>query len=167
VSNALPALPALPYAAEFKESVRTAFERGPQPKGIAALVAWFREQCANEIPMTLHKPGVWRDYGDHAQGGSQLGSLPLGDAFRRLLENSPSELDEDGFYVRPLRAALSRYSRQAPLTAMALYGLALVDGDWRRWATKRGYNYEIAERYLAKALEELWREFARERLRTA
>lgn len=154
-----------PYQREHEASVETVFAKAPEPKGLPALIGWFREQCANELPETLHKAGVWRDYGPDAAGGSVLGAPAPSDPFRRFLENSPSETDADGFYVRPLRAALSRMSRRWPLTARHLFRLALVQGDWHRHADNEGFQREEMELYLERAVFLLWREFAREGLR--
>ncbi len=156
-----------PYLVEYEASRGALFVDGRPPRNLAAAIAWFREQCHNEVPTTLHKSGVWRDYGTNAEGGSALGSPALSEPFRRLLENSASELDQDGFYVRPLRAALSRMSRRHPLTARHLYRLALVDGDWKRHAANEGFHDEEMQVYLERALFLLWRDFSREAQRIA
>ena len=151
-----------PYRREHEASSAALMENGRPPRNLAAAVAWFREQCDNETPATLHKAGVWRDYGMHAEGGSVLGSPALSEPFRRMLEGNPSEVDVDGFYLRPLRAALSRMARHHPLTARHLYRLALVDGDWKRHAANEGFQDEEMSVYLAKALDMLWKDFVRQ-----
>ncbi len=149
-----------PYHAESEASRVALFADGRPPRNLAAAIAWFREQCANEIPTTLHKSGVWRDYGMHAEGGSVLGSPAPSEPFRRFIENSPNELNEDGHYVRPVRAALYRMSLRWPLTARHLFRLALVDGDWRRHAANEGFHDEEMAVYIEAALMRLWEDFA-------
>ncbi len=156
-----------PYLVEYETSRANLFTTGKPPRTLAAAIAWFRELCHNEVPTTLHKSGVWRDYGLHAEGGSVLGSPAPSEPFRRLLEGSPSELDEDGFYVRPLRAALERMAYRKPLTSRHLYRLALVDGDWRRHAANEGWQDEEMQLYLERALFLLWRDFTHEAQRLA
>ncbi len=156
-----------PYLAESEASRAALFMDGKPPRNLAAAIAWFREQCHSEVPTVLHKSGVWRDYGVHAEGGSVLGSPAPSDPFRRFIENSPSEVDQDGLYVRPLRAALSRMQRRHPLTARHLYRLALVDGDWKRHAANEGFHDEEMQVYLERALFLLWKDWSREALRLA
>ena len=154
-----------PYAREHERSMEARMGRGVQPKGLPALVAWFREVVAAEAPVALHKGGVWRDHGQDAEGGSHLGSPATSDAFRRFVEGVPWQTDPDGYYVLPFRAALSRMSRRWPMTARHLYRLALVDGDWRRHADNVAWQREEMELYVAEALRMLWREHSMMALR--
>lgn len=151
-----------PYSEQHEASRSALFSDARPPRNLAAAIAWFREIAAEELPITLHKSGVWRDYGLHAAGGSALGSPAPSEPFRRFLENNPSETDIDGFYTRPLRAALSRMGRRHPLTARHLFRLALVDGDWKRHAANEGFADEEMQIYLERAIFMLWREFSRE-----
>lgn len=148
-----------PYRRDYEQSVASALDR--EPANLAAAIAWFRGVCAEELPVTLHRAGVWRDYGLHAEGGSALGSPALSDPFRRFLQDSPSATDQDGNYIKPLRAALSRMSRHHPLTARHLFRLALVDGDWKRHAANEGFQDEEMALYLWGALLMLWKDFTR------
>lgn len=150
------------YEAEHAHSVRRNVENARPPRDLEALIAWFRELVAEELPVTLHKAGVWRDYGPDAEGGSVLGTPATSEPFRRFIENSASETDGDGVYVRPLRAALSRMSRRYPFTARSLFRLALVDGDWRRHAANEVEPLELMELYLERALFKLWEDFTRD-----
>jgi hypothetical protein len=156
-----------PYAAESEASRNALMQDGKPPRNLAAAIAWFRAICADETPWTLHKSGVWRDYGMHAEGGSALGSPAPSEPFRRFLENNPSETDAEGFYVRPLRAALSRMTRHHPLTARHLFRLALVDGDWHRHAANEGFHDEEMYLYLERALFLLWKDWTLEAMRVA
>lgn len=153
-----------PYAREHERSVEARMSKGAQPKGLHALLGWFREVAVGELPVAVHKAGVWRDHGPEAEGGSKLGSPALSDHFRRLTEGTSSQLDSDGCYLFPMRAALDRLARSGkPLTARALFHLALVDGDWRRLADVMSYPDEFMELYIERALFHLWREYATER----
>lgn len=148
-----------PYQGAHERSVKTAMSRGEQPKGLAALVRWFRERCDEELPVAIHRGGVWRDFGPDAVGASALGAPADTDAFRRFVYGADSELDEDGYYRKPLRAALARMSRRWPFMARHLYRLALLDGDWRRHAEGIAWQYEEVEVYMTEALYRLWREY--------
>jgi hypothetical protein len=153
-----------PYSRDHERSLANRMAKGIQPKGLPQLLAWFREVSDGELPVAIHKAGVWRDHGIDAEGGSKLGAPALSDHFRRLTEGSSSQLDEDGCYQFPMRAALDRLARNGkPLTARALYHLALVDGDWRRLADRMSYPDEFMELYIERALFHLWREYATER----
>lgn len=147
-----------PHQAEHEASVSARMSKGIQPRGLDALVRWFREVIADEAPVAVHKPGVWRDHGTEAEGGSKLGSPAISDAFRRFIEGVPWQTDPDGYYVMPFRAALSRMSRRWPMAARHLYRLALVDGDWRRHADNVAWQREEMELYVESALRMLWRE---------
>ncbi|MBX3031927.1 MAG: hypothetical protein KF809_17405 [Chloroflexi bacterium] len=153
-----------PHWRDHERSVERGLSRGVQPKGLPALLAWFREVSEGELPTAIHKAGVWRDHGPDAEGGSKLGTPASSDAFRRLTEGTSSQLDGDGCYLFPLRAALERMARTGrPLTARALYRLALHQGDWRALADQLSYPDEFMELYIERALFHCWREYATER----
>lgn len=154
-----------PYARDHERSLEDRMGRGVQPRGLDALVTWFRGVIASEAPVTLHRGGVWRDHGLDAEGGSHLGSPAISDAFRRFIEGVPWQTDPDGYYVMPFRSALSRMSRRWPMAARHLYRLALVDGDWRRHADNVAWQREEMEIYVAEALRMLWREYSEMGLR--
>ncbi len=155
-----------PYRHDNERSVERAMQSGQMPKSMECLVSWFRDVCAQELPVRLHKSGVWRDYGVNAEGGSYIGSPASTDAFRRFMENSPSNVDQDGYYSKPLRAALSRLNRRWPFMARHLYRLALVDGDWRLYARQATvWSDEEMQLYMGEALRRLWREYAIEVVR--
>lgn len=149
-----------PYSNDHERSLEARMGKGVQPRNLDALVAWFRGVIDDETPVSLHKPGVWRDHGEHAEGGSHLGAPAISDAFRRFIEGVPWQTDPDGYYVLPFRSALSRISRRWPMTARHLYRLALVDGDWRRHADNVAWQREEMELYIAQALRMLWREYS-------
>lgn len=155
-----------PYKDERERSIEARMSKGIQPKGLDQLLGWFCEVISDEVPVALHKAGVWRDHGEDAAGGSKLGTPAWSDPFRRFIEgvDHPSALDSDGYYKWPLRAALSRMDRnRKPLVARMLFQLALMGGDWRRLADKMSYPTEIMELTIERALFLCWREYASER----
>lgn len=154
-----------PYARDHERSLEARMSKGVMPKGLEQLVTWFRGVCADELPVALHRQGVWRDHGPHAEGGSHLGSPAPTDAFRRFLEGVPWQTDEDGYYLHPLRAALDRMSRRYPLMARHLFALALLDGDWRRHSDNIAWQREETSVYIEEALRRLWREYSERGLR--
>lgn len=135
-------------------------DKGDQPKGLPALLRWYAKAWEAEIPDKLHASGIWRDHGTQAEGGSALGSLPWSDPFRRYLENSPSEIDEDGYFRRPIHAALSRLSRPWPMMSRTLFAIAQAGFLWRDVATRGHWAVEMFEIYTEEALRRLWREYA-------
>lgn len=158
-----------PHAADHEASLGRAMSRGIQPKGLDALVTWFREACHDEAPVTIHKNELWRDHGHDGSGGSALGTPAWSDPFRRFLEglDHPSATDADGRYRLPLRAALSRMERRHEMMARMLYQLALLDGDWRRLADHMSYPADMVEYAMRSALHDLWREYSAMKLHIA
>jgi hypothetical protein len=156
----------LPYKDERARSIEARMvSKGVQPKGLDQLLAWFRDLIADEVPVALHKRGLWYDHGQDASGGSKLGTPAWSDPFRRFIEgvDHPSALNDDGFYLWPLRAALSRMDRdRKPLTARMLFQLALLGGDWHRLADQMCYPIEIMELTIERALMHCWREYSSE-----
>lgn len=139
------------------------------PKGIDALCAWLAEVSAEELPDRLHDRGVWRDHGAHAEGGSHLGSPVLHDDFRRFIEDSPSQLDEDGYFRTPYRAMLSRLRRNHSVPAWHVSKLATLladptSGGWRRLGKQLLQHEQVAEIYLSEALRMAWIEYQVTRL---
>jgi len=135
------------------------------PQTLKGLLRWYVHAFDTETPERLHKGEVWRDHvtvsemdeGVQAKGGSHLGSPALADGFRRVLEGSASQIDEDGYYRYPIRAALSRLSRRKPFMAQFLVRLAMCEGDWRSVADALGFPHEFVETYAEAALRRLWR----------
>jgi hypothetical protein len=154
-----------PYKRESDRSMDRAMSRGVMPKSLDALVAWLMACEASELPTELHKHEVWRDYGEHAEGGSALGAPAYDDGFRRLIENSPSALDADGYYQTPLRAALSRLRRRWPIPANHIDVLLRMKGDWHLLAEQAHLHDQVARIYLAEALRMLWREHSERSVR--
>jgi len=150
----------LPFARDHDRSVSDNMERGVMPRTLDALVAWLMATAADETPPRLHRSGVWHDHGEHGEGGSALGSPALAAEFRRVLEDSPSRTDEDGCYLRPLRATISRLRRRQPLVAADAHNLVCMEGNWRLMAAFLHMDEGRARIYLGEALRIAWREFS-------
>lgn len=154
------------YIVEHQESSARRAERGKMPKTLTGLVRWFVPALSDELPERLHIHEPWRDQvtaherqnGTYPTGGSRLGSLAYAGSFRLMLEAGASITDEDGYYLFPIRAALSRLYRRKPLMARFLFSLGLAEGDWRSVATSLGYPLEMMEVYTEGALRALWME---------
>lgn len=156
-----------PYRREHESSAESRLNKGIMPKALPELRAWYIGTFNSEVPDTVHKNEVWRDYGDHAEGGSVLGAPAYSDPFRRYMENVPSELDVDGYFVRPVHAALSRLERRKWFAARHLFRFAMVGGDMARYADVVRMVREVAEDYISECLRQLWREYAEQSVRLA
>lgn len=160
-----------PYRREAEQRMTERMtEEGVMPKDVAGLVRWYERKTWEQTPIELHSSQVWRDrtnVNDTAQpvGASDSGALAYSDEFRRLLENSPSEVDHqdagvDGRvpYMRSISAALSRMGRYKPVTTRILLRLAGSGFDWTVLGDTLGYPREVWEMYLKEALICLWLE---------
>lgn len=161
-----------PYQREADaRAVELAVAKATMPKDLHRLLQWFELECSAETPDALHSAQVWRDRVNPTElragltpvGASDTGALAFDDDFRRHLENGPSELDHrddivDGrrYYLRPVRAALSRIARRGrPLMARHLQLLA-GGFDWKKRADAIGWAHEEYEVYIREALIQLW-----------
>lgn len=110
-----------------------------EPRGVAALVAWYAASYQEAIPPTLHRLEPWSDQptagerqaGVRPVGGSRLGSPAYSPAFRAWLEASPHARDAEGEFVWPFRSALARFRGERPQLAALLDRLARCGFDWR------------------------------------
>lgn len=161
-----------PYAADHAASVASAMEGGKMPKSLPGLLRWYEMAWWEEIPDRLHKREVWADHPDRreqregykAVGGSLIGTHAYAESFRRYLENAASETDEDGYFTRPLHAAMAQMSREGrPLMARALFAVAQAGFDWGVIADRGGWAREMFGDYLHRALTLLWRDVHSER----
>lgn len=155
-----------PYQSEHEQRQKERLDE-PPPTRLRDLLAWYAGAWDQEVPIDLHKWEVWRDHGQHAEGGSHLGSPAYADQFRRYLENIDSELDEDGYFMRPVHAALSRMHRRWPLTVQALYMLARSGMDWRALGERLHMADEMACLYVERALAMLHAEYREQVVRLA
>lgn len=164
-----------PHLADHTRSVEQV-ARKAAPRGLPALLHWFLTEWAHEVPDRIHKGDVWRDYvglmeDRKAEGGSRLGSPQYAEAFRRYLEGSPFETDQDGRYARPIHAAIARIcgrqghegptERLAPYPYMArfLFRLATT-GDVAQACASMGIPPQVQPIYAEQALYRLWRGYA-------
>lgn len=145
------------------DNIKSRSRSAREPETFGQFAAWFITGWREEMPDEIHSRGLWVGLPSRLDakgqpieamppelvGGSELGAPKLAEAFRQLLENSPRQIDEDGFYVRPMRAALARLAgthlcnaseRRLPghvctdsaFMARMLVGMAFLDGDWQR-----------------------------------
>ena len=142
--------------------------KGLMPKGLNGLLRWYAEGWDAEVPTTLHKAETWygRDRDGNGQtwpaeltGGSHLGTSAHTESFRRYIEEAESQCDPDGYYVRPMHAALSRLGRRWPLSASWLFAVAQSGFDWRGVALRLHMADEFAYRNTRDALSDLWTEY--------
>ena len=155
-----------PYLTEHYASVSKGMERGKMPRTLDGLLHWFVVRLREETPEKLHRAELWHDRvsrheredGAKPVGGSHLGAPAYSFYFRSMLEGSPSMTDDDGFYVFPMRSALSRIHRRRPLMASFLFRIGLSEGDWRSVADAMGYPAEMVEVYAEASLARLWAE---------
>jgi hypothetical protein len=154
-----------PFQRQHEASMEARLAKGRMPKSLPELLRWYSEAWDAEIPDRPHKVEVWRDYGAEAQGGSHLGSPAWTDPMRRYLENYDSEVDADGYYVRPVHAALSRISRRGPLMARSLFAVAQSGYDWRGVADRGHWPVEMFQVYITEALRRLWMEYREQKVR--
>lgn len=161
-----------PHSAENRASLdRRMRTAGVMPRTLDLLLEWYVSSWADELPMRLHQAGRQRTPPGnivradlsvaHDPGGADRTGAPrLADEWRRYLENSDREVNEDGSFVRPIHAALSYLAgrRQDGRHFMARYLLAVAfaGGNWRHVASRMGINEHVAEVYTHEALRRLW-----------
>ena len=134
-----------PYASEHRSSVEAGMERGRKPEGLDALIAWFMDGYREENPPRIHRS----DLDD--------GGVPdLAGEFRRYID-APSSIDDDGYYVTPIRAAMARLEREGkPLMARTLFQLAQCDGNWVLLSQRLDWPLYYCGKHLERALGILW-----------
>lgn len=152
------------YSAEHDASTERAMDRGRMPRTLAGLLRWYAAGWEDEVPDRLHKSEVYFSRPDPNDasapvGGSKLGTKAHTDPFRRYLENVPSETDEDGWYVRPMHAALVRLSRRYPMAGRHLFAVSQAGYDWRGVALRRHWTDEEYALFLMQVLAQLWMEY--------
>jgi hypothetical protein len=136
---------------------------------------WFLEEWSDEVPATIHKGDVWRDYvglteDRTGQGGSLLGTPANSEAFRRYIEGSPFETDPDGRYTKPVHAALAKLCGRGghwgvtkrlesrPFMARYLFRLGMTaDRDFA--AESMGIPPQVRDIYAEQALYRLWKAY--------
>jgi hypothetical protein len=154
-----------------------------RPEDLNGFLVWYIVQSAAEAPTKLHVAATWRSWEPErlvededdeedpeeqvrasypTEGGSRLGSPAWSDPWRRYLENSPSETDKDGYYVRPLAAAFDRLikggGRYPPRKEWAdwLLRLRFFGFDLDKLASAMGWPLWQARTYVETALRSLW-----------
>jgi hypothetical protein len=148
----------VPYLNAHERSLVRGLRRGVVPKGLNPLLSWYVAQWELEVPMRLHVPGTWHDPEAH----TQLGSPQDDPAWRSYLYGSDDALDADGYYLRPLHAALLRVGRHVdrdgeyPFMAIFLVQLAFGRFDWEGVGAVHGMERGAAATYTKAALTHLW-----------
>lgn len=154
---------------------------GP-PRGLHELLKWFRQRFTEEMPEDIHGAALWHDFvsrieakaGVQPDGGSLLGTPAWDDGFRRLMENSPRELEVSSFdgnkaragdehYARPMRAAIANVSggeESRRKRAEFLLRVAASGFDWYQPAVKMGIPSFAAAVYAEDALFVLYRTYS-------
>ena len=164
-----------PYAPAHEGSVSRAMDRGKMPKTLGALLTWYAREWDGEVPTRLHTVEVWNGRQERRDGqpvwpsvlvgGSALGAHAHADGFRRYLENYASELDEDGYFVRPMHAALHRLGTRDFWMARNLFAIAQAGYDWKGVADRGHWVHEMYAVYIAEALRRLWLEYTPQAVR--
>lgn len=159
------------FAAEWDSEV---------PERLHTVEVWHGRQEYRQVPVTdadgqqkLDADGqpvkrvetVWPDGPDGLVGGSGLGSHGLTDRFRRYMESYAGERDEDGYYVRPMHAALARLARRDHWMARNLFAVAQSGYDWQGVADRGHWVHGMYRVYIEEALRRLWLEYAEQGLR--
>ena len=150
------------FEAEHQKSLEAIVNEAKRPKGLYGLLRWYEKQWRAEVPDKLHVHAVWNERGF----GSELGTYAYTDPFRRYLFNSPNEIDDNGYFMRPIHSALWRLERKKPLMARTLFALAQGGFDWRKLADAGKWPHEMFEIYIEGALQFMWREYAERTFRT-
>ena len=157
-----------PHRREHDASRERLMSHGLRPRGIGQYINWLLTEWAREMPDRIHAGGVWRSRPGNGetiasglQGGSALGAPAWADPFRRYIENRPGETDQDGFYVRPIHAALSEMAGRNPHSnewywARFLVALASSGGDWQGVAYRSGIPPQLAQITIESLLYRLW-----------
>lgn len=152
------------------------------PRGLHELLKWFRLRFTEEMPEDIHGAALWHDFvsrpeakaGLQPEGGSLLGTPAWDDGFRRLLENSPRELEVSSFdgskaragdehYARPMRAAIANVSggdEARRKRAEYLLRVAASGFDWYKPALKMGIPSWAAAVYAEDSLFVLYRTYS-------
>lgn len=148
------------------------------PRSLEALMAWYAKEWEAEIPHKLHTVEVWHGkqryrtvvvdgkqrveavWPEALVGGSALGSHQDTSLFRRYMEDYGAERDQDGYYVRPMHAALGRLARRDHWMARNLFAVAQAGYDWQSVADRGHWVHGMYRVYLEEALRRLWREYS-------
>lgn len=164
-----------PHRREHEQSAPRR-DRGTMPKALGGLLTWFAAEWDSEVPTRLHTVEVYHARQERGRdgakvwpealvGGSSLGSHGLTDQFRRYMESYAGEQDVDGYYVRPMHAALARLAVRDHWMARNLWAVAQAGYDWQGVADRGHWVHAMYLVYIEEALRRLWREYAEQRIR--
>jgi hypothetical protein len=159
-----------PHAIPHEESLRRNLEKGREPRDLRGLLRWYQAEVEAEVPDRLHTRGVWRDWGQDAEGGSHLGTPTFSDPFRRFIEGNPFEVayatqggteELTPHFARPMQAALAVVAGHDERSlyyqrAIFLYRLAWSGFQYRAVCAYLGLPEWTWEWVTEQALRLLW-----------
>jgi hypothetical protein len=134
----------------------------PIPESMHAVDGVFFGQPDRENCPEPAKLGAAQSTPDQLVGGSVLGSPRILPAFERYIEHSETETDGDGFYRRPLAAALARMSRGGgrrparELGARTIWAVLRSGGNWHVIAARGNWPIEMFADYLSASIAALF-----------
>lgn len=139
-------------------------DKGRMPKDLAGLLRWYAEVWDQELPDKTHIHEVWHDKtkpweSTKPVGGSLIGTYAFSEPFRRYIEDSDSATDPDGYFERPLHAALGRMARNDQWMARTLFAVAQAGMDWGSVADRLTWPRPMFGVYVREALICLWKEY--------
>lgn len=118
-----------------------------EPRTLSDLLSWYVKAWSLEPPDKLHLHRIAID--------DATGAPTWTDQFRHYITDHPQVTDEDGYYRRPLHAALRVVGRKHPLTARWLFRLGMAGGNVdSTLGTPAG---DMGRVYALGALHILWR----------
>jgi hypothetical protein len=158
------------YATEAQEAAQAAMRR---PTTFEDHLSWYAYHWSLEMPDRIHVRGVWygrQQVGREGEdiwaaeltGGSRLHAPAVADGFRRYIENSDWERDDEGDYLRPMHAAVRRMlldgpRREAqPTLALWLLRLAVNGFSWAALADAMHRPHDEVRAILDSALRQLY-----------
>lgn len=152
-----------PHLGEHRRSRKERRPAAP-PNNADALVAWFAQHYAMEVPDRLHGIEPWADHGTlprevtyidretgervrevkpgrEGEGGSLLGS-PKDAGLIPYVDSGPNLRDDEGDLVRPMRSALAAFRRERMWCHSLLMLIAENGFAWRKVIDKSIYRRE-------------------------
>jgi hypothetical protein len=160
------------------------------PSTFEGRLTWLANRWAEEpIPESIHavdgvffgapdsvncpepaRLGAERSTPEQLVGGSALGSPRMLPRFEAYIERAETSTDRDGYYVRPLAAALSRMSRggsrrpERHLGARTIWAVLRSGGDWQTVGRRGNWPDEMFRDYLSASIAALFELYEPQRL---
>jgi hypothetical protein len=127
-----------------------------RPASLRAYLKWASREYAMEPPPKLHEGKLMDDHGDPRMTGEAKGYLGFAQSGDQDWMAVARRLDDDGFYLTPMRAALAVFAERHPEVGKFLRGTltnVLFPTDV---AKANGMTHEVGMFVLRSALPELW-----------